>query len=417
VDSRGSQALALLKDFLSKPPVFPAPRKKEQLLLYLATTTHVVSTAIVVERQEDNHAYPVQRPVYFVSEVLSESKARYQSVQKLLYEVLITSRKLRHYFQEYSISVFTDYLLGDILRNQDATRRISKWVVELGALNIDFKPRTTIKSQALVDFMAEWRENQLPTPTERPEYWVMYFDDSLKFEGAGARVLLISPTGEQLQYVLQIFWKVSNNEAEYEALLHGLHLAASLGIKRLLVYGDSAVVINQVNKSWDRNKENMDAYCLEVRKLENKFYGLEFHHVVRDNNVAADVLSKLGSTRAQVPAGVFVHKLHAPSIPEPAPTTTDPASPPAVQEVDDRRGLATTLHRLHPRAEGSHGQKLGRATHSPDQVLCPSRGQALQAGCHFWSTLELCSLRRRQGHLGGDPQKRLQQPRVRTHAG
>jgi hypothetical protein len=62
----------------------------------------------------------------------------------------------------------------------------------------------------------------------------------------------------------------------------------------------------------------MDAYCLEVRKLENKFYGLEFHHIVHDNNVEADVLSKLGSTRAQVPTGVFVHELHAPSIPKPA---------------------------------------------------------------------------------------------------
>jgi hypothetical protein len=77
----------------------------------------------------------------------------------------------------------------------------------------------------------------------------------------------------------------------------------------------------------------MDAYCLEVRKLENKFYGLEFHHVVRDNNVAANVLSKLDSTRAQVPAGVFVHELHAPSILEPAPPTTDPATSPAGQEV------------------------------------------------------------------------------------
>jgi hypothetical protein len=77
----------------------------------------------------------------------------------------------------------------------------------------------------------------------------------------------------------------------------------------------------------------MDAYCLEVRKLENKFYGLEFHHIVRDNNVAADVLSKLGSTRAQVPAGVFVHELHAPSIPEPVPPTTVLAHPPAGQEV------------------------------------------------------------------------------------
>jgi ribonuclease HI len=161
----------------------------------------------------------------------------------------------------------------------------------------------------------------------------MYFDGSLNLEGAGVGVLLISPMGEQLKYVLQIFWKVSNNEAKYEALLHGLLLAASLGIKRLLVYGDSVVVINQVNKSRDRNKENMDTYCVEVRKLKNKFYGLEFHHVVRDNNVAADVLSKLGCTRAQVPAGVFVHELHAPSIPEHAPPTTVPAHPPAGQEV------------------------------------------------------------------------------------
>jgi hypothetical protein len=149
------QALAQLKDFLSKPPVLTAPRKKEQLLLYLTVTTHVVSTAIIVEQQEDDHAYPVQRPVFFVSKVLSESKARYQPVQKLLNAVLITSRKLRHYFQEYSISVITDYPLGDILRNQDSTGRISKWAVKFRAINIDFKPRTTIKSQALVDFMAE----------------------------------------------------------------------------------------------------------------------------------------------------------------------------------------------------------------------------------------------------------------------
>jgi ribonuclease HI len=360
------QALAQLKDFLSKPPVLTAPRKKEQLLLYLAVTTHRVSSAIVVERQEDGHAYPVQRPVYFVSEVLSESKARYQPVQKLLYAVLNASWKLRHHFQQYSISVISDYPLDDILRNQDATGRSSKWAVELGALNIDFKPRIAIKSQALVDFMAECRENELPTPAERPEHWVMYFDGSLKLEGAGAGVLLISPTGEQLKYVLQIFWKVLNNYAEYEALLHGLRLVASLGIKRLLVYGDSAVVINQVNKSWDRNKENMDACCLEVCKLENKFYGLEFHHVIRDNNVAADVLSNLGSTRAQVPAGVFVHKLHAPSIPESAPTTTDPAHPLAGQEVmmidvDWRQPFIDYIREKVPSDKSSAEQLIRRA--------------------------------------------------------
>jgi hypothetical protein len=130
--TEADQALAQLKDFWSKPPVLTSPRKKEQLLLYLTVTTHVVSSAIIVERQEDGHAYPVQRPVYFVSEVLSESKTRYQPVQKLLYAVLITSWKLQHYFQEYSIAVITDYPLGDNLHNQDATGRISKWAVKLG---------------------------------------------------------------------------------------------------------------------------------------------------------------------------------------------------------------------------------------------------------------------------------------------
>ena len=76
----------------------------------------------------------------------------------------------------------------------------------------------------------------------------MYFDGSLKLDGGGAGVLFISPNGEQLKYVFQILFEVSNNEAEYEALLHGLCLAKSLGVKRLLVYGDSLLVVQQVNK-------------------------------------------------------------------------------------------------------------------------------------------------------------------------
>jgi hypothetical protein len=142
----------------------------EDLLLYITATTHVVSSAIVVERGEEGHAFGVQRPVYFISGVLSESKVRYPIIQKLLYAILIASKKLRHYFDEYKITVITDFPLVDILHNQDATGRISKWTVELGALSIDFKPRTAIKSQALVDFMAEWRENQVPTPVDKPEH-------------------------------------------------------------------------------------------------------------------------------------------------------------------------------------------------------------------------------------------------------
>jgi hypothetical protein len=128
----------------------------ENLLLYIVVATHIVSTAIMVERQEEGHAFGVQQPVYFISEVLSESKVRYPTIQKILYGILITSRKLRHYFNAYNILVVSDFPLADILHNRDASRRISKRVVELRALTLDFKPRIAIKSQALVDFMAEW---------------------------------------------------------------------------------------------------------------------------------------------------------------------------------------------------------------------------------------------------------------------
>jgi hypothetical protein len=151
-----------LKQHLQSPPVLTAPLPGEDLLVYIAATTHVVSSAIAVERNMESHKFGVQRPVYFISEVLSESKVQYPTVHKLLYSILITSKNLRHYFDEYKITVITDFPLVDILHNQDATGRISKWAVELGALSIEFKPRTAIKSQALVDFMAEWRENQIP---------------------------------------------------------------------------------------------------------------------------------------------------------------------------------------------------------------------------------------------------------------
>jgi hypothetical protein len=92
------------------------------------------------------------------------------------------------------------------------------------------------------------------------------------------------------------------------------------------VYGDSLLVVQQVNKEWDCNKETMDAYVQEVRKLENKFSGLEVHHVLREHNVGADTLSKLGSTRAQVPPGVFVQELKQPST-KSSPQVTIDAGP------------------------------------------------------------------------------------------
>jgi hypothetical protein len=143
---KAKEAFESLKVYLTSSPILTPPKKHEDLMLYISTTSVVVSATIVVKREEEGYVYKVQRPVYYISKVLTDSKIWYPHVQKLLYALLITFRKLRHYFESHKITVVKDFPLGDILRNRDAIGRISKWTVELGALSIDFSPRKAIKS-------------------------------------------------------------------------------------------------------------------------------------------------------------------------------------------------------------------------------------------------------------------------------
>ena len=110
-------------------------------------------------------------------------------------------------------------------------------------------PLSISSSSGLVDFIVEWTDLSTPASPESDEYWTMYFDGSLTIDGAGAGVLFVSPSKEQLQYVLRIYFPASNNAVEYEACLHGLRIAVELGVKRLYIYGDSALVINQLNRT------------------------------------------------------------------------------------------------------------------------------------------------------------------------
>jgi dsDNA-binding SOS-regulon protein len=104
-DDEAKKAFETLKESLTTPPVMIPPNPNETLQLYISTTTNVVSTVLVAEREEEGQAYPVQRPVYYVSENLADAKTRYAQPQKMLYALLITSGKLRHYYQDHKIMV------------------------------------------------------------------------------------------------------------------------------------------------------------------------------------------------------------------------------------------------------------------------------------------------------------------------
>ena len=121
--------------------------------------------------------------------------------------------------------------------------RIAKWAIELLPFDITYKPRRAIKSQVLADFVAEWTKAELPKEYSSYSNWIMYFDGSKMLAGLGAGVILTSPSGDTVYYILQIMYTDSNNVAEYKAPLHGLRMAITMGIQHLEVRGDSNLAI------------------------------------------------------------------------------------------------------------------------------------------------------------------------------
>jgi hypothetical protein len=176
-------------------------------------------------------------------------------MHKLIYVVLVASRKLRHYFQAHRVVVVTSFPLKAILHNSNATGNIAKWVVELAEFQLDFQPRHAVKSQVLADFIMEWtpspsalggsEPDSNPTPAEprvlvfTKPHWTLFFDGFARQQGGGAGVVLIDPSGDQVKYMVHLEFKATNNMAEYEALIFGLTATLFLGICQLLVKEDS----------------------------------------------------------------------------------------------------------------------------------------------------------------------------------
>jgi ribonuclease HI len=171
------KAFEELKQYLIDITTLTPPAPGAPLLLYVAVSHSAVSAALVQEKLEGQTKK--QAPVYFVSEVLSFSKKNYTELEKVLYAVLMASRKLRHYFQAFHIIVPSSQPLKDIMRNREATGRIGKWAAELNEFSIDYVHRSSIQSQALADFIADWTPGaQEEEANKDVEAWTVFCDGS-----------------------------------------------------------------------------------------------------------------------------------------------------------------------------------------------------------------------------------------------
>ena len=309
----------------------PQPSGEPEVLGATGPTTQ--EPGVVTEGKPDpvTRVRTIQKPVYYISEVLHEAKARYLEMHKLIYAIIIASRKLRHYFQAHRVVVVTSYPLRAILHNSNATGNIAKWAAGLAEFQLDFQPHHAVKSQILADFIAEWTPSPSnpggPDPNAGPPepeaktlvftkpHWTLFFDGSVHKRWAEAGVILIDPSRDQVKYMMHLEFKATNNMAEYEALIFGLMASLTLGVQQLLVKGDFQVPVNHQACLGDCscNNPQLAAYLIHVRKLEKDFDALELQHVPRNLNSASDDLSVRASTWAPVPEGVFDRQLLKPT--------------------------------------------------------------------------------------------------------
>ncbi|XP_028556944.1 uncharacterized protein LOC110115884 [Dendrobium catenatum] len=284
------EAFEQLRKYLASPPLLSKPTSREKLYLYITVSTQAISSVLV---REEN---ATQRPVYYVSKILSETEGRYSLADKTTLALVYSIRKLRPYFQTHSIGVYTNLPLKSILQKPEASGRLVKWSVELGEFDIHYLP---IKSQALADFVVECtvpasdvQTGTLPSPPR----WTLYVNGSSGGSGVRAGILLISPQEVTLEYGLRLKFPATNNMAEYEALITWLKLAIDCEVQNLVVHTDSQLVAFQVEGEFEIHNPQQAQYCKIAKLLLTRIGEYQIIHILREKNARADALSKLATS-------------------------------------------------------------------------------------------------------------------------
>jgi ribonuclease HI len=289
-------------------------------LLYVAASPHAVSAALVQEQTVEGVIR--QCPVYYVSEVLTPSKCNMTKLEKIAYAVVMSSRKLRHYFEAFKVRVTSDRGLGELFRNPEASVRIAKWAAELSGYHINFEPRTAIKSQVLADFVIDWTGPiRQPDPSVE-KVWTIHCDGAWCHAGAGAAAVITSPAGVKHRYAARLIFalesdRCTNNIAEYEAVILGLRKLRALGVTTYIIRTDSKVVVGQVEKDYAAKDPALMQYLAAIRSLKRQFKGFTLQHVDRAKNEEADALAKAAARGESLPSDVFYHVIGTPAVRSP----------------------------------------------------------------------------------------------------
>ncbi|XP_024013210.1 uncharacterized protein LOC112087533 [Eutrema salsugineum] len=277
-DERCEAAFQELKSYLASPPILAKPVEGEPLFLYIAVSATAVSGVLIREERSE------QKPIFYIIQI-----------EKVALAVVVSARKLRPYFQSHSIVVLAMLPLRSILHSPSQSGRLANWVIELSEYDIEYRNRSSAKSQVLADFLIELPAEATDEPT-LDEVWTLHVDGSSSKHGSVIGIRLTSPTGEILEQYFRLKFHASNNEAEYKALIAGIRLAQGIRVRKIRTFCDSQLVACQFNGEYEAKDGRMGAYLKVVRVLVQKFDEFELTRIPRGENTSADALAALAST-------------------------------------------------------------------------------------------------------------------------
>ncbi|XP_024015916.1 uncharacterized protein LOC112089172 [Eutrema salsugineum] len=282
------RSLCRAEEILVYAAILSKPETGETLYLYIEILEFAVSSVLVREDRGE------QKPIFYISKSLDGLEYRYPTLEKFAFAVVISAKKLRPYFQSFSIVVLTDYPLRTFLHSPSQSGRLAKWAIELSECNIEYRGRTATKSQVLADFLVKLPPELVKAnPVIQP--WILHADGSSSHKGSGVGIRLKSPEGEVFEQSFHLGFPASNNEAEYEALIAGLRLAKGIGAEHVHAYCDSQLVANQFHGEYEAKNDRMDAYLKILKDVASEFSTFELTKIPRDENATADALAALAT--------------------------------------------------------------------------------------------------------------------------
>nr|VVW55272.1 unnamed protein product [Nymphaea colorata] len=298
------QPFERIKKYILNPPILKPPTLGRPLLLYI-TVNESACSGFLAQYEEGSR---IEHAIYYISKTFVQYEKKYSPIEKTCLALVWMCQKLRHYLLACEVKILSKLNpLKYILEQPFLNGRIAKWQVLLMQYDLEYVSQKSIKGQAIADQLADFPQYEEIRTNDEFSYehvlrletvstWKMYFDRSRNVMGAGIGILLITPESEMIPYSLKLDFPCAHNMAEIEALIQGLLSLLSFQVKRVHAFGDSQLIINQVNGDWQVKDEKLVPYQEIATSLICQFEEVQLAHVKREGNPIADGLASLGLT-------------------------------------------------------------------------------------------------------------------------